>query len=57
MLRSIEGRKNGGGTTKDVLRFLKKQIENDILFCPYYGKFAPQGDALAEPAAAARMGD
>ncbi|MBD5524157.1 MAG: sigma-70 family RNA polymerase sigma factor [Lachnospiraceae bacterium] len=34
-----------------------KQIEDDSVFCKYCGKPAPQGDALAELVAAARIGD
>lgn len=37
--------------------FCGKQIADDAVSCPYCGKPTPQGDALAELVAAARIGD
>ena len=37
--------------------FCAKQIADNAVLCPYCGKPAPQDDALAEPVAAARIGD
>ena len=37
--------------------FCGKQIADDAMFCPYCGKPIPQGNALAELVAAARIGD